>query len=205
MIGDRLPDSFFDDMYGEHADPWGFRTRWYERRKYALTLAALPQQRYESAFEPGCSLGVLTAALATRCDRLVATDVSAAALAAAAEALAGHPNVELRRWALGDPWPGEKFDLVVLSEVGYYLTSAALRAALVEAVAALRPGGTLLAVHWRHPVPDYPLTGDEVHDLATATPGVSRTGGYLDADLRLDSYARVPPAPRSVAEVEGLL
>ncbi|MFE7421819.1 hypothetical protein [Rhodococcus sp. NPDC057529] len=60
--------SYFDAMYAASPDPWGFGDRWYEQRKYALTLAALPRPRYRRAFEPGCSIGILTAALAHRCD-----------------------------------------------------------------------------------------------------------------------------------------
>ena len=55
---------YFDDMYARSDDPWGFTSRWYERRKYAISLAMLPQERYDSAFEPGCSIGVLTGRLA---------------------------------------------------------------------------------------------------------------------------------------------
>ena len=36
----------FDDMYARSDDPWGFTSRWYERRKYAISLAMLPQERY---------------------------------------------------------------------------------------------------------------------------------------------------------------
>ena len=36
------------------------------------------------------------------------------------------------------------------------------------------PGGTLLAVHWRHPVADYPRSGDDVHRILGARPGLAR-------------------------------
>lgn len=205
MTPPRLPDSFFEAMYDVAPDPWGFRSRWYERRKRALTLAALPRQRYRSGFEPGCSIGLLTEELAERCDRLVATDVSAAALGAAASRLGHREGVDLRRWALGDPWPADRFDLIMLSEICYYLTAPSLRAVLAAAVTALDPGGTLLAVHWRHPVPDYPLTGDEVHAIVADAPGLARTARYLDDDLVLEVYAAAPPPPASVAAAEGLL
>lgn len=205
MSGGRLPDSFFDDMYDGSPDPWGFENRWYERRKVALTLAMLPRRRYTRSFEPGCSLGIVTATLAGRCDHVVATDVSAAALAAAATRLSQYPNVELRRWALGDPWPDEQFDLIVLSEICYYLHRQALRPALIDAQRALEPGGTLLAVHWRHFVSDYPLTGDEAHEVIAATPGLSRLAGYRDEDVILETFQRVPPEARSVAAADGLV
>lgn len=202
---DRLPDGYFDDLYSTSGDPWGFRDRWYEQRKRALTLALLPRARYHHGFEPGCSLGVLTAALAPRCDRLVATDVSDAALAAARTRLAGHENVELRRWALGDEWPTDPVDLVVLSEVLYYLEAPLLRRVLDQGAESLEPGGTMLAVHWRHPVADYPLGGDEVHEQIAGTAGLVRIGRYLDDDLVAECYQRTPPPATSVAAAEQLV
>lgn len=205
MTSERLPDRYFDDLYAGAADPWGFQDRWYERRKRALTAALLPRPRYRSGFEPGCSLGVLTEVLASRCDHLLATDVSPAALAAARERLAGKDHVTFRSWALGDAWPDEQFDLVVLSEVLYYLQASLLRAVLPQAVAALEPGGTLLAVHWRHPVADYPLGGDEVHAELGRTPGLAVTARYRDVDVVAECVQRIPPAPVSVATAEGLV
>ena len=78
--------AFFDAMYARSDDPWGFTTRWYEARKYALTLAALPRARYRRVFEPGCAIGALTGRLAERADSVVAMDVSAGALAQARRA-----------------------------------------------------------------------------------------------------------------------
>ena len=79
----RLPDAFFEAMYVESPDPWRLADRWYEQRKYAITMAMLPAARYRHAFEPGCSVGVLTEQLTGRCDHVTATDVAAAALKAA--------------------------------------------------------------------------------------------------------------------------
>ena len=83
----RVPDEYFDAMYARSADPWQLADRWYERRKYAITMAMLPLPRYRHAYEPGCSVGVLTELLAARCDHVTATDVAEAALAATAERL----------------------------------------------------------------------------------------------------------------------
>ena len=46
-----------------------------------------------------------------------------------------------------------------------------LERVLNSAVAALEPDGTLLAVHWRHPVADYPRSGDDVHQVLADHPG----------------------------------
>lgn len=184
-----LPPEYFDAVYAGSADPWGFTDRFYEARKRALTLAALPTASYGRALEPGCSIGVLTAELAGRCRSLLATDVSDAPLAQArrrVDAAGVGDRVELRRWALGDPWPAGPFDLVVLSEVLYYLDEPTLRSILDAMPAVLAPGATVLAVHWRHPVADYPQRGDAVHAALRATPGLHRLGGWADDDVLLD-------------------
>ncbi|MFC9359638.1 SAM-dependent methyltransferase [Rhodococcus sp. NPDC057014] len=200
-----MDPGYFESMYAESADPWGFDERWYEHRKYALTLAALPRRHYRRAYEPGCSIGVLTAQLARRCDRVVATDVVPRALASARDRIrrAGLADrVDLGRASLLDPWPDGTFDLVVLSEVLYYLPPADLGTVLGRAVDSLEEGGTLVAVHWQHPVPEYPQTGRAVHDAVAALDGLHSAGSYRDADFHLDVYTRgVTP---SVAAAEGL-
>ncbi len=200
-----MEPGYFDHMYEKSTDPWGFATRWYERRKYALTLALLPQERFDTCFEPGCSIGVLTAELAQRCNRVVATDISRAALATARSRLAGGgaDNVELRHWALGDTWPAEMFDLIVLSEVGYYLEPDTARRTIRQAVAHLTPNGSLIAAHWRHRVAEYPATGDEFHVLLDESSDMRRAGRYLDDDVVIDLLR--PVGTKSVANKEGLV
>ena len=80
LMTTRLSTGYFDRIYSESADPWQLGDRWYEQRKYAITLALLPYRRYRHAFEPGCSIGVLTEQLATRCDHVTSTDIASAAL-----------------------------------------------------------------------------------------------------------------------------
>lgn len=209
MTSDRsdssLPPSYFDDMYEKNHDPWEFRSRWYEERKRALTLAALPKPSYRNAFEPGCSIGVLTEALATRCNRVLATDVADSALASARTRLADTSSVELRKWALGDIWPDERFDLIVISEVGYYLDTAALRTACDDAVDHAEFGATVVFVHWRHPVVDYPMTGDEVHAVAHSTGGLAPLARYSDEDVLIDVFIVGHGTPTSVARAGGLV
>ena len=121
-----LPPGYFDDVYRANPDPWGFTTSPYESGKYAATLAALPRPRYANAFEAGCSIGVLTARLAPRCNRLLAIDVSEDALAQARARCAAFPHVRLERRLLPGEFPDADgpFDLILVSEVGYYLAIA---------------------------------------------------------------------------------
>ena len=107
----------FDAMYTDSADPWGTTTRWYERRKRALLLAALTKERYATAYEAGCGTGHISAALADRCDALVASDGSRTAIDVASRALEGRAQVSLVVHRLPDDWPARSFDLIVLSEV----------------------------------------------------------------------------------------
>lgn len=152
-------------MYQTNRDPWNFETRPYEREKYAATLAALPRARHAQALEIGCSLGVLTAQLAPRCGRLLAVDVSEAALTRARVRCAGLPQVDIRLLRVPEEFPTQQFDLIMLSEVGYYWSPADLARAAGQIVAGLLPGGQLLLVHWTPPVHDYPLTDDDVHEF----------------------------------------
>jgi SAM-dependent methyltransferase len=199
-----LPASYFEAMYAEATDPWGFTSRWYERRKYALTMAALPRERYRRGFEVGCSIGVLTALLAERCEALLACDVAPAAVAATKERLAASEDVDVDVVQLAVPgaWPRGSFDLVVLSEVGYYLSPDDLELLVSRCVDCLEPGGTLVAVHWRHPVADYPLRGDDVHAAIGRRRELHRLARHEEADLLLEVFETAPA--QSVAERSGL-
>lgn len=179
-----LTGEYFETVYAGAPDPWKFETSPYERAKYAATLAALPADRYTNGFEIGCSIGVLTARLAERCERLLAVDTSEAPLIRARERLAGRPQVRFRQMSIPEEFPEEYFDLVVLSEVGYYWGYADLYRAIDLIQRAVNPGGTLLLVHYTPYVPDYPLTGDEVHEAFSA-----RLRGFYRVDQqRADRY-----------------
>ncbi len=148
---------------------------------------------------------MLTAELAPRCGQLLAVDASAEAVRQATARTAHLSHVTVEQSRLPGQWPSGTFDLVVLSEIGYYFGAADLAVVIESCVAALAPGGNLLAAHWRHPVPDYPLRGDDVHDAIAEHASLERTVNHEEADFRLDVFQRVPPAAMSVAEAEGLL
>jgi SAM-dependent methyltransferase len=200
-----LGAGYFDDMYQAASDPWGFEDRWYEQRKYAISLAQLPSARYRSAFEPGCSIGVFTRLLARRCDALLSCDFAAAAVHAAAGRTRDLPHVRVEQRDIPRQWPAGRFDLIVFSEILYYLGDHDLEQALKNAVAALEPEGTLLAVHWRHPVADYPRSGDDVHRVLAAHPGLARLVRHTEPDFLAEAYIRTEGTPASVAQATGLL
>jgi SAM-dependent methyltransferase len=176
----RLGPAFFDALYARDPDPWDFETSGYEARKYDATIAALEGRRYSNALEVGCSIGVLTERLAEHADALLAIDVAEAALE---RARARVPHVVFERREIPEEFPAGPFDLIVCSEVLYYLDRPALDATLTAIERALQPGGTLLAVHWRPPTRRYPLLGDEVHEALR-----TRLGWPAGVSLRTESY-----------------
>lgn len=157
---------YFDELYAADADPWGLATRGYEQRKLAVLLASLPRPRYHCAFEPGCGIGVTSRALADRCDHLLAVDAAAAAVRQAAARTAGLP-VDVRQARIPEEWPADRFDLVVVSELMYYLSDTARGVVARRLRSAVVPSGDVVIVHWRHPFAEAPTTGDRVHDDLT--------------------------------------
>jgi SAM-dependent methyltransferase len=162
-MGDAsLPPDYFDRIYAESHDPWSFATSEYEAGKYEATLDMLGAQRFERGFEIGCSIGVLTAKLAKRCRELVSVDVSERALAAAAERCAEQPNVRFERMIVPAEMPQGTFDLILLSEVGYYWSDDDLALARTRIVER-GPHAIVELVHFLPKVADYVRDGDAVH------------------------------------------
>jgi 2-polyprenyl-3-methyl-5-hydroxy-6-metoxy-1,4-benzoquinol methylase len=173
----------FERLYHESPDPWDYHTSSYERQKYAATLAALPRSSHGLCLEVGCSIGVLTGHLAARCEHVVAIDFSLSALRLAREHLRGTGNVDLLRASFPDEAPPGSWDLVVCSEVLYYLQQPALDEAIGWIEAQLSYGASVLAVSWRGVGRDEPLTGDELHDRLAR-----ELARWHALDARQDSY-----------------
>lgn len=197
------PRAHFEQFFATHDDPWGFRSSWYERRKRDVLLATLPRATYEAGLELGCATGILTARLAERCAHLVAVDFSAEALAAAARELADHDNVTLQTAALPQRWPEGRYDLIVLSEIGYFWNAADLDLAVDRIAQSLTPAGHLIACHWRHPMPENPTGGDEVHGRLRANSRWQSVAVHFEKDFVLEVFSPYP-AP-SVAQETGML
>jgi SAM-dependent methyltransferase len=200
---DTIPPDYFDALYRADPDPWRFRTSAYERGKYDATLAALDAHRYRRGLEVGCAIGVLTRDLGRLCEHLLAIDVSDVALATARQHCADLLNIAFEKRMVPADFPDGPFDLIVLSEVLYYLTAADLQTAASRTVQALAPGGTILLCHWLGET-DYPLTGAQATDLFVQfTAGRSLHHERLaDGEYRLDRLrdARRPGPANEGAE-----
>ena len=182
-----LDSRYFEDIYTKTIDPWGFRTSPYERGKYEATIGILPRAGYRSALEVGCSIGVFTRMLAERCAAVLALDTSARALDEARTANAGLSTVAFREATLPRDFPEGRYDLIVLSEVLYYLSRSDLAELAERCRAALAPDGQMVLCHWLGET-DYPLRGDEAAELfiAAAAPRWQVSAARREPQYRLD-------------------
>jgi len=188
-----LGPAHFDALYETDADPWRFRTSAYEQAKYQRTLAALGQRRFRSAFEVGCSIGVLTRLLAERCDAVLAVDVVDRPLDMARTACADQPWVRIEKMRVPEAWPTGMFDLIVLSEVLYFLVPVDIDAVADCTVGSLVRGGVVVLVNWLGRSGD-PCTGEDAARLF-----IDRAGSVLrtvvserTAEYRLDVLTMPP-------------
>src|SRR5271168_3906794 len=185
MRGTRqtLEPAYFDALYASDPDPWNFSASPYEQRKYALTIKALSRPRYQSALEIGCSIGVLTRLLASRCDAVLAIDAARTPLIEAGRRCADSPSVRFEQMFVPEQWPNGMFDLIILSEVVYYFSREDVDRLAARAARSLISGGTVILVHWTGAT-DYPLSGDEAVVLF-----IERMGSTCVVD-RSDRYSR---------------
>jgi cyclopropane fatty-acyl-phospholipid synthase-like methyltransferase len=186
-----LKPEYFDALYAADPDPWNFEASPYERAKYALTLNAMPKPRYRSALEVGCSIGVLTRSLASCCDAVVAIDAAPTPLVEARRRCADLPGVCFEQMFVPEQWPDGVFELILLSEVVYYLSLEDVGRLAARVTRSLSRRGSVILVHWTGPT-DYPLSGDEAAalfiDRMESTCVVMRADRY--SEFRLDVLSR---------------
>ena len=87
--------------------------------------------------------------------------------------------------------PDGFFDLIVVSEVAYYWQREDLDHAIARFAALQQASSHLLLVHHTVAVPDYPLTGDEVHEIWLTRPEWHLLKGERYEGYRLDLLERV--------------
>lgn len=237
---DTYSETYFDALYSDNTDPWHYQTRWYEKRKRDMCLAVLPQNQYDNAIELGCGNGVFSELLARRCQALVSIDGNQQAVALAKRRLAKSFHVKVIQGVIPhtlstlsnillDAYPLENhilthqssFDLIVISEILYYLSPADIDTVITWIQQNLAIGGTLLCCHWRYPIDGFEMTGETVHqrlyqafDLSNPVfsnkalsakkqqVGFSHQSKLVDTDFLLDVWQN---APTSVAMQENLI
>ena len=190
MTTNPTSQEFFEAKYRENNDPWAFASNAYEQTRYFEILRALDSRRYGRAFEPGCSIGVLTARLASICEHVDAIDISSTAVRQARHHCAHLSNVCIRCGSLPKDAPPGTFDLVVLSEIGYYFDRQDLFKVGSHIVERLKPSGVLLAVHWLGHSEDHLMDGDSVHEILNRLDGLTLEFSERHAGFRIDRWVR---------------
>jgi 2-polyprenyl-3-methyl-5-hydroxy-6-metoxy-1,4-benzoquinol methylase len=163
MTGSRAA-LHFKRLYQSNPDPWGFRTSAYEQTKYRQTLSALGDRHFTSGLEVGCSIGVLTSALADRCDCLLGVDIVEDPLEAARSRCADQPQVRFQRMQVPAEWPEGWFDLMVFSEVLYFLSAADIERCASRVWSSLLPAGMVVLVNWLGQTDD-PTPGNDAAEM----------------------------------------
>jgi hypothetical protein len=177
-------------LYEGSADPWTFETSWYEQRKYALTLASLPRERYCAGYEPGCSIGVLTELLAQRCDSLLASDFIPRAVDIARRRVQRYAHVRVEQLEAPAEWPEGPFDLIVLSELAYFLMPSDVVELGRRIAESTTDGATIVAVHWRGPIDEGALPAEAAHAVIQQAAELRRLSRYVEEAFLLELFER---------------
>lgn len=139
-----------DHLHGLYAgtdDPWGFESSPYEQEKFTATRRALSRSGYRAAFELGCGNGQLARHLVATAARYTGMDAVETALAAARKTV---PAGIFLKGYYPCPLPDDSFDLVVLSEILYFLDHTTIRL-LAADIAGRWPAAEILCVTYLGP------------------------------------------------------
>jgi cyclopropane fatty-acyl-phospholipid synthase-like methyltransferase len=183
-------ESFFD----EGGDPFGFDANPKERIKFQRTLEVCGDGDLGRVLEIGCAVGSFTEFIAPRATDVLAIDVSEAAIKQAEERMRGKSHVHLEVRTLPADFPDGPFDLIVASDVLYYLTVDDLKQCLSLIEERLAPDGAFVAVHYIPRVGTL-LNGDELHDYLAEHTTLSHTLDERvelgqDRPYRIDRYEK---------------
>lgn len=194
--------AYFEQLYQDNqGDPWRYEQRWYEQRKRNLSLAILPKAVYTHGFEIGCSNGVLSAELAKRCEQLTCIDAHPTALQLARHRLSALTHVNIIQGIIPTDLPSQQFDLIVVSEILYYLDPTPLKHCIDWINEHLAKTGTIIACHWRSRIDGFSLDAQSVHDSLKQQLRYHHYAHLNDPDFLMDIWTA---SDQSLAKQEGL-
>ena len=164
-------------LYANTDDPWDFARSTYEQQKFIATRNALTHQSYGNALELGCGNGALARHLAPLCARYTGLDAVERAVMAARSLV---PSATFIRACYPCPLPGDGYDLIILSEVLYFMTPDAI-AHLARDLARVAPRAEILCTTFLGDT-ELPLQGGQSLDVFRAA-----VNPYLDLKVVADT------------------
>ncbi|WP_313738156.1 class I SAM-dependent methyltransferase [Acinetobacter sp.] len=193
---------YFDELYKNNDDPWEYEQRWYERRKRQICLSLLLKSQYDNVLEIGCSNGVFSEQLARRAKHLTSLDANAKAVQIAQKRLDSLPHVQVIQKRIPEQFPAGSFDLIVISEIMYYLQPSELSELIHKVENGLTPQGKVLCCHWRYPIEGFALKGEDVHQVLRQQFSLNHYLNLNDPDFIIDLWSK---DSTTLAAKEGLL
>lgn len=142
-------------------DAWGYAESPHHTTRFAMIMDAIPNGQFSSVLEAGCAEGDLTKRLAERAVQVMACDLSPTAIARAKDNCRDFQNITFSVGDIRTSPLSDDFDLCIMSDVLYYMTSQEIAQLLKRLSTRIRLRGWLLfANEWK---PDYQdLTAPEV-------------------------------------------
>lgn len=182
--------SGFEEKFRETIDPWDYRTSCFEARKRGELLRACGPGKLGRGLELACAIGETSRALLSRCLTLTATDGASTALAEARRRTPPNLRITFRQGVLPRDVPRGPFDLIVVSEIAYYLSRRDVDDLARRLVRQTASGGRIVVLHHVIPFADAAQLPASAHERLCGffrermVPGiVARYGRY-----RIDTF-----------------
>jgi SAM-dependent methyltransferase len=155
--------SGFEKKFRAEIDPWDYTHSRFEHFKRLNLLRACGPVKHGRVLELGCAIGETSRRLGRISLRLLAIDGSPTALAEAVRRNPHSPHISFRYAILPGQMPRSQFDLIVVSELAYYLRQHQQKALADRMVWALAPGGMAVILNHRRPFNDAAVLPELAH------------------------------------------
>lgn len=187
----------FERLFRTSIDPWNYRSSPFEAHKRQVLLRACGARVYGRGLELACANGETTLRLERQCLRLDAVDASPTAVAAATRRTEGLTRVTVAVRQLPEEMPRGPFDLIVVSELVYYLAPNALRRLMTGIEAALAPGGRVVLLHHLRRFADAAQVPALAHAAAGRRLSRSMRPVFVERHARFEAVAFQAPLRRT--------
>jgi SAM-dependent methyltransferase len=153
----------FENLFQSNPDPWDYESSPFEAHKRSVLLKHIGLSPRGRVLELACANGVTTQALMNVGLRVTALDGSQTAITQAQARLGKISRLQLLHANLPEGMPKERFDLIVVSEIVYYLGSIAARRLAASVADRVAPGGRVVVLHHHLNFPDASVNPEHAH------------------------------------------